>query len=1064
MVAIGELVRSPQFPEIVKIKRFEAFGDYYMVEAVGQESNQFYEVMLDQEIALTLRHFNVDTNGHLSIEEVQKYLQYLLLSNEVKFSQTRALGNKNLIPLPHQIEAIYGRMMQVPHVRFLLADDPGAGKTIMSGMLIKELKARLSANRILILVPPLVLRQWQEELKEKFGEHFRIVNRSVVQEYGGLNPFQENDMCLASMYWASREEVKKLILDADFDLVIVDEAHKMAAYTHGSSKQKTSKTKLYQLGEAILGKTEHCVLLTATPHKGNSENFRHLMRLIDNDIFSGNAKSGNLKEKSNPFIIRRLKENLKNFDGTPIFPKRTNKTIQFNLTPEELDLYEAVTSYVQTHFNRAINKGNNPVAFAMMLLQRRLSSSIEAIYLSLKRRHERLEKLYYEAEKERAEFIKCMEKTNLEDYWEEDGEFQEQIEEQLEQAVADINLEELRVELDALKDLIHKAEDVRLYAVEKKYQELEETLFGIHGLLQHDEKILIFTESADTLNYLEKRLLEKVPSVAKIIGHFSMDARRKQVELFRNECQIMLATDAGGESINLQFCNQMINYDIPWNPNKLEQRMGRIHRIGQKNEVFVFNLVAQNTREGYVMTKLLDKMEQMKTDLGSDSVYDFMGDILEENFESLADLMQKAVLNRENLDEMIMNMEKHLSDENKKLIDLMHKEKITDDELDISNLRREKNDLLVQKIPSRVYAEMAEYILGKKGVRIAKSHEGKVMRIDRLPKFIRNYSLEMKREIDESYRFTKTMEFESENVPMISEKHPLFKLSLELMKKDTEGQANHHYLVTANVSEQLYVEIYSAGIIDGTGKILENRVFHLAKRNNGETILLNPNWIFTYEFVKGQIDVQPDEKNNLFSEAMKHVMRFKENVSQKREIQLNKVASFLENSFAQQSYELLNRLTKYHKENMDNRNSALINQVNTQMIDLEHKKEERMDLINRQKTISMKPPKKIMSLTLNPSWEIGNGRVIAEDYFDIVVQYEKSHGRLNVKQYENLGLVDFYSERFNGDERYIILTTDFEFTLSKEQAEDLQDVLEKVYIYIVDNTRIAQELIPRTLR
>ena len=197
---------------------------------------------------------------------------------------------------------------------------------------------------------------------------------------------------------------------------------------------------------------------------------------------------------------------------------------------------------------------------------------------------------------------------------------------------------------------------------------------------------------------------------------------------------------------------------------------------------------------------------------------------------------------------------------------------------------------------------------------------------------------------------------------------------------------------------------------------------------------------------------------------MKHVVRFKENISQKREIQLNKVASFLQNSFAQQSDELLNRLTKYHKENVDNRNSALINQVNTQMIDLEHKKEERMGLINRQKTISMKPPKKIMSLTLNPSWEFRNGRVIAEDYADIVVQYEKSYGRLNVKQYENLGLVDFYSERFNGDERYIILTTDFEFTLSKEQAEDLRDVLEKVYIYIVDSTRVIQELVPRTLR
>ncbi len=349
------------------------------------------------------------------------------------------------------------------------------------------------------------------------------------------------------------------------------------------------------------------------------------MKLIDEDVFSNTAINESIYEKANPFIIRRLKENLSNFDGTPIFPKRTSKTIQFQLTDEELELYDAVTEYVRHYFNRAINNGSQSTAFAMMLLQRRLSSSIEAIYLSLRRRYKRLVKLYKQTEKERKKYVNKVKKLDTDDYLEESNEQQEKLDAQLVQSTDVIDMNELKKEILAIKGLIKQIEHIKLYTIEKKYEELEETLFGEDGLLlQQDEKIIIFTESVDTLNYLEEQLLKRVPKVAKIIGGFPMNKRRQQVEMFRSECQIMLATDAGGESINLQFCNQMINYDIPWNPNRLEQRMGRIHRIGQKNEVFIFNLVAKNTREGSVMVRLLEKMEKMRTDLGSDLVYDLL--------------------------------------------------------------------------------------------------------------------------------------------------------------------------------------------------------------------------------------------------------------------------------------------------------------------------------------------------------------------------------------------------------------------------------------------------------
>ncbi|MDM8101335.1 DEAD/DEAH box helicase [Oceanobacillus oncorhynchi] len=741
MLVNGSIVRGAQFPEAVEIKKCEQIDDqFYIVEAIGRDTSKFYERMLEENDIHSLEKLNQEhAYKNISPEDIQHFLQYYALVNEHRYKQSRALGGNNLIPLPHQIEAVYSRMLQSPKVRYLLADDPGAGKTIMSGMLIKELKARQSVDRILILVPPLVLKQWQEELEEKFNESFHIINRNVVREYGSKNPFLVNGQCLASMYWASRDDVKSLINEADFDLVIVDEAHKMAAYTYGVQKKKTRRTRLYQLGESLLHKTEHSVLLTATPHKGDMENFRHLMRLLDDDIFTSISANESLREKSNPFIIRRLKESMTNFDGTPIFPKRTTKTIKYQLSNEELDLYNQVTDYVREHFNRAINNGSNSTAFAMMLLQRRLSSSIEAIHISLSRRKKRLEKLLERTLKERKIYLAKLKKVDITDYNEESSETLEEIETKLLYSTDDIDPEELKVEISELEKLIKQTTYIRNNYVERKYKELEETLFGINGLLNKGEKILIFTESKDTLKYLEKKLLDRVPSVAKIIGEFSMDERRNQVEKFRNESQIMLATDAGGESINLQFCNQMVNYDIPWNPNRLEQRMGRIHRIGQKNEVFAFNLVAENTREGNVMIRLIEKMERMRADLGSDSVYDFIGEVLEDRYDNLANLMQDAIINREKLDEIIKDMEKSLSGEHENILKLVQDEKLGEDTIDLPHLKREQNDIAVHRLPKRGYANFVDHVFKMRKVRVYDSNDGFVKRIERFPKFIRDH-------------------------------------------------------------------------------------------------------------------------------------------------------------------------------------------------------------------------------------------------------------------------------------------------------------------------------------
>lgn len=1054
-------MKGAQFPETVEIKKVENIdGEFYSIAAIGRETNQYYELLLEHNDMTALVCLTHQTEAKISAtsEDIQHMLQYYAFEVDERFSKGRPLGNTRLIPLPHQVEAVYNRMLQVPQVRFLLADDPGAGKTIMSGMVIKELKARASASRILILVPPLVLKQWQEELEEKFGENFRIINRLTLNEYGGKNPFIENDLCLASIYWAARDDVKGYISAAEFDFIIIDEAHKMAAYTHGKVNKKTAKTKMYQLGELILRPTQHVLLLTATPHKGDMENFRHLMRLIDYDIFSNTSVNESLREKTNPFLIRRLKESMTTFEGTPLFPKRITKTIQYQLSPEELKLYDLVTNYVRYHFNRAINSGNNSTAFAMMLLQRRLTSSLEAIHLSLQRRKKRLKKLMEQSELERKKFLKKLKTIDTEDYHEESFDMQDQIEKDLEYSVYYIDVEELQLEIDEISKLIDQTTYIKMNSVERKYEELELTLFGVNGLINQGEKILIFTESVDTLNFLERELSERVPKVAKIVGQYSIDERRRQVEMFRNECQIMLATDAGGESINLQFCNQMINYDIPWNPNRLEQRMGRIHRIGQKNEVVIFNLVASNTREGDVMIRLLEKMEQMRGDLGIDLVYDFIGEVIENEYGDLASLMEAAVLKRENLDDIIAAMDKTLSEEHKKLIKLVEQERLEKDIFDLPTLKKEQNDLAVNRLPVRCYSSFAEHIFKQNNVRIHKIIDDKVIRIDRLPKFIRDFARnnQLIQLVDmESIKFTGYQQYKELDVEVMTNNHPLFQLALKLSKKETEKWALNRFMMSYPVKEPLSIEAILVSVADGTGQDLRKELVFLAKRENGEVIRIDAYWLFQSVFEGEWMQLNEKLDQEIRSEAVKVAIQLRNEIRQKREKQLDKVSKYLTKTFSKQIDDVIEKRDKYEQENIENRNTALINQTNATLIDIEARRDERLTLVERQINIGMKPPKRLFQIEIMPNGK-GN-RVFSVDFKEIVEKYEHQNGRQHVKSFYSLALVDFYSERFNGEPRYILMTEQLDYFPSEDHLEDLRDILDKVYIYVVQNGQVVQE-------
>lgn len=1052
---IGDIIKGPFFPESLEIKRLEVYGeDYQLIEGIGRESNLYYEQLLTMGDMkkITVVSTVESVNHKLSGITVQIRMLDLILELEDRYSKTRALGNQEVIPLPHQIEAVYSRMLTSSNVRYLLADDPGAGKTIMSGMLIKELKARESVKRILVLVPPLVLRQWQEEMNGKFQESFKIINRAVLNEYGTANPFTENDLCLASIYWATRDDIKELILESKFDLVIVDEAHKMAAYSYGKIKKKTSKTKLYQLGEKLLAKTEHCLLLTATPHKGDSENFRLLMKLIDPDIFQSDAINETLQSKTNPFIIRRLKESMVNFDGTPIFPKRTTKTIQYDLTEPELELYNAVTEYVKTHFNRALNSGNNSTAFAMMLLQRRLSSSIEAIHKSLGRRCEKLLTILSATESEREKHSQTLEKLYGENLEEDMISYYDTLEEEFELSIDTIDISLLKEEISELQKLLEMTSSLKSHELEKKYLELEKMLFGVDGLIYTGEKIIIFTESVDTLKYLDRKLSTRVDRIAKIMGSYSMNERRKQVELFREKTQIMLATDAGGESINLQFCNQMINYDIPWNPNRLEQRMGRIHRIGQKNEVFIFNLVAANTREGHVMTRLLTKLDLMKEDLGSDLVYNFMGDLLDGDI-NLADLMKEAILSRENLDEIIRKMDKELSEEHRELLKNMQEIQFDSNAVDIPAMKQNQFNIEVNKVPNRMFVELLEYAFNISNVRIFNSHKNQVKRIERFPKLIRDQFVR-ETNTNESYRYTGYIEHSNEDTIYMTKSHPLYTLGKNLLLNTRDQVVFKRYLLLYRVPENLEVEVYRLVYKDGLSKELDNKLIFIARRTDGSTVKLSPYWLSTDSFPNNTKELPFRNENNLQKQVLDIAIEEKRDLEVKRTTQLNRMHDYLVDTFQRQYNDTFDRLIQYQADNHDNKNSILINQMNAQLIDIDAQKNRRLEEIDKQRTITLQPPKRIAQFELIPNGD--SNRLMAIDHIELIDYYEKSNGRRLIKTYDNLGLIDFYSERFNGEERFIILTNRSEFTLSDQHLEDLYSFRDKLFIYVVQENHIEE--------
>lgn len=638
----GHIITGSLFSEPMRIETVIDNGNQsWSVGLVGVQSERFRRVSLNLKDIKSLQILDASPTYIGKSEILRLGLQAYCLGIAYEFDPYFGLSISRVDPLPHQLEAVYDYLLKLARVRFLLADDAGAGKTIMAGLLIRELQLRGLAERILIICPANLSFQWQRELKEKFDEKFLVLKGGDIRDQFGVNQWLEQKKVVTSLDLAKRDEILPGLKQVNWDLVIVDEAHRM------SWTPPSRKTARYALGEILRDTSDHFLLLTATPHKGDPSNFSLFLQLLDYDAYADvHSIHEAMERRRAPFYLRRTKEAMVYFperrqDGSwaaeKIFTKRIPHTVDFQIDGPEFDLYCEVTRFVRHQSARAAAQGDDPraraVGFLMSLYQRRLASSTHAMRRSLENRANRLEQGLKRAQ----ELVKSAPPVlpDPEDLEEMEEGQRERLEEMLEAVTLAGNAEQVRDEINELRQLAQQAKAVENSDVEAKLNKLKDLLHQ-EGFFDHpQQRLLIFTEFKDTLNYLMEKFKSWGFKVGCIHGGMSPGSRDEpgtrlysEQQFREGAIQILLATEAAGEGINLQVCNILFNYDIPWNPNRLEQRMGRIHRYGQRKDCLIFNFVATNTIEGSVLQRLLEKLQEIRDALDDDAVFNVVGEVL----------------------------------------------------------------------------------------------------------------------------------------------------------------------------------------------------------------------------------------------------------------------------------------------------------------------------------------------------------------------------------------------------------------------------------------------------
>ena len=860
------IVRGSILPEPVKIISTVPMGESIKVIGEGINTGKVHNPILNAEQIAQLEFspeevpFDGDSGYfRLGVEAIRLGLAY-------EYDPYFSLSIARVDPLPHQLEAVYDYFLKLPRIRFLLADDPGAGKTIMAGLLIKELKVRGLVKRILIVTPANLSFQWQRELKDKFRESFQIIRSDVLRATYGANPWQDVDQCITSVSWISRiEDVKESLMRSRWDLIIVDEAHKMSAY----SEEK--KTLAYQLGEALSEMTDHYLLMTATPHKGDPKNFTLFLRLLDRDVY-GDVKSLEkaMEERSAPFYLRRVKEALVTFpdpetgEAKSLFTKRHVRTVGFQIDDDELDFYDRLTHYVEDQSIKASQDDSargRAVGFTMAMLQRRFASSVYAVRRTLERMKAKRENILEDPEAYRQEQIKKKVPDDFDDLPEEE---QQEILTELEDVVASIDPEDLREEIIELGKLADQARSLEEREVETKLNKLRDVITEGGIFKDSKMKLLLFTEHKDTLDYLagdghDGRPLGKLRewglNITQIHGSMKIgdrDTPRTRIYAereFKEDCQVLVATEAAGEGINLQFCWYMINYDIPWNPNRLEQRMGRIHRYGQEKDCLIMNFVSTNTREGRVLEKLFDRIRKIEDDLDpkrTGKVFNVLGDVFPANqLERMLRDMYARNLTEDVIKDRIVEQ---VDTQRLKRITESTLEGLAKRELNLSAIVGKSEEAKERRLVPEVIEDffLQSSPLAGLSPKPEKTDEH-VFRVGRLPRILMPYGEQLEPRFGKLGREYKQIVFDKKflsidpTLEWVTPGHPLFE-SVRAMVQDKVQNDLHRGAVFFDLhrKEPALLNVFSAEIRDGLGNILHKRLFVTQTEQNGTITVRQP--------------------------------------------------------------------------------------------------------------------------------------------------------------------------------------------------------------------------------
>ncbi|NQT80773.1 MAG: DUF3883 domain-containing protein [Candidatus Aminicenantes bacterium] len=860
------ILRGSIFPEPIRVISTIQMGESIKIIGEGMNTGKVHQPILTKlqleqiELSPEVQPFDGDPEKfRLGIEALRLGLAY-------EYDPYFSLSIARIDPVPHQLEAVYEYFLKLPRIRFLLADDPGAGKTIMAGLLIKELKVRGLIQRILIVTPANLSFQWQRELKDKFRENFDVIRSGILRSTYGANPWQDRNQVITSVSWVSRiEDAHESLMRSTWDLIIVDEAHKMSAYS------EKKKTLAYKLGESLSDMTDHYLLLTATPHKGDPQNFSLFLRLLDKDVY-GDIKSLEkaMIVRDAPFYLRRVKEALVTFPdpetgkAKTLFTRRNVHTVDFQIDDDELDFYDHLTQYVEDQSIKASQDNTahgRALGFTMALLQRRFASSIYAVRRTLERMKAKREKILEDPEAYRQEQINKKVPDDFEDLPEE---MQQEILADLEDVVASIDPEALREEIIELGKLVDEAKTLEGREVETKLTKLKEVITEGGIFKDSKMKLIIFTEHKDTLDYLagdgrEGRPLGKLQewglNITKIhggmkIGDRDVPGTRIHAEReFKEDIQVLVATEAAGEGINLQFCWYMINYDIPWNPNRLEQRMGRIHRYGQEKDCLIMNFVSTNTREGRVLEKLFERIKKIEEDLDPNrtgKVFNVLGDVFPANqLERMLREMYARNLTEDVIKDRIVEQ---VDTERLKKITESTLEGLAKRELNLSAIVGKSEEAKERRLVPEVIEDFFTQASPLAGISPKQSRKNEhIYRIGRLPRVLFPYGEKLEPQFGKLGREYKEIVFdkgflsEEPTLEWVTPGHPLFE-SVRAMVLDKVQSDLHRGSVfyDLNRNTPALLDVFSGEIRDGKGNILHKRLFVAQTSIEGKITIRQP--------------------------------------------------------------------------------------------------------------------------------------------------------------------------------------------------------------------------------